>query len=110
MMSRYPLRPALSKILVAVAGPAMNVVFAFAIATFDLFRRPAGAVNPPIIGYVDPQSPEGKLGIHEGDRIVAIDGKPVKSWEEIITHDDSGADQCFPSHHRARPVLPMFIR
>ena len=79
-----PPASALSKILVAVAGPAMNVVFAFALATVIYFVGLPVAVNPPIIGYVDPQSAEGKLGIHEDDRIVAINGQPVKSWDEIF--------------------------
>jgi len=78
-----PPASALSKILVAVAGPTMNVLFAFALATVIYFVGLPVAVNPPIIGYVDPTSPEGKLGIHEDDRIVAIDGQPVKSWDEI---------------------------
>jgi regulator of sigma E protease len=78
-----PPASALSKILVAVAGPAMNVIFAFALATLIYFVGLPVPVNPPIIGYVDAKSPEGRLGIHEGDRIVAIDGKPVKSWDEI---------------------------
>ena len=41
-------------------------------------------VNPPIIGYVDPDSAEAKLGIQEGDRIVAVDGKPVKTWQDVM--------------------------
>ncbi len=81
-----PLPPvsALSKILVAVAGPAMNVIFAFALATVVYFVGLPVPVNPPIIGYVDPKSPEGRLGIHDGDKIVAIDGKPVKSWDDVF--------------------------
>jgi regulator of sigma E protease len=78
-----PPASALSKILVAVAGPTMNVIFAFALATVIYIVGLPVAVNPPFIGYVDPKTPEGKMGIHEGDRIVAIDGKPVKSWDEI---------------------------
>jgi regulator of sigma E protease len=78
-----PPAPPLSKILVAVAGPVMNVLFAFAIATLIYFIGLPVAVNPSVIGYVDPASPEAKMGIKEGDRIVAIDGKPVKSWEEV---------------------------
>jgi regulator of sigma E protease len=79
-----PPAPALSKILVAAAGPAMNVVFAIALATLIYFVGLPVHVSPPIIGYVDPQSPEGKMGIHEDDRIVAINGQPVKSWDEIF--------------------------
>src|SRR5205085_10397514 len=28
-------------------------------------------------------SAEAQMGIREGDRIVSVDGKPVKSWEQI---------------------------
>jgi len=40
-------------------------------------------VNPPIIGYVEPGSPEAGLGIQEGDVIVEIAGQPIRSWEEV---------------------------
>jgi regulator of sigma E protease len=72
-----------SRILVAVAGPLMNVVFAFAIATLIYYVGLPVPVNPSKIGYVDPASPEAKLGIQEGDTIVAVDGTPVSSWEEV---------------------------
>ncbi|HUD46881.1 MAG TPA: RIP metalloprotease RseP [Candidatus Baltobacteraceae bacterium] len=73
----------LSKILVAAAGPFMNVVFAFFIAAIIYLVGLPVPVNPSIIGYVDPDSAEAKMGIQQGDRIVAVNGKPVKSWEEI---------------------------
>jgi regulator of sigma E protease len=72
-----------SKILVAIAGPVMNVIFAFAVATVIFFVGLPEPVNPSIIGYVEPGSAEAKLGIQEGDRIVNVDGKPVNSWEQI---------------------------
>ena len=78
-----PPAPPLSKILVAVAGPFMNVVFAFFVATIIYFVGLPVAVNPSIIGYVETNSPEASLGIRQGDRIVSVNGKPVKSWEEI---------------------------
>lgn len=72
-----------SKILVALAGPVMNVIFAFAIATLIYFTGLPVLVNPSYIGYVDPNSAEAQAGIREGDKIVAVDGKPVKSWQEV---------------------------
>lgn len=80
-----PLPPAdpLSKILVAFAGPFMNIVFAFAIATVLYFVGLPVLTDPSIIGYVDPASAEGKLGIQEGDRIVMVNGKPTKSWQDV---------------------------
>ncbi len=77
-----PITP-LSKILVSVAGPFMNVVFAFAIATFIYIVGLPQPVNPSIVGYVDPKSDEAKLGIKEGDRVVALEGKPVKTWQDV---------------------------
>lgn len=73
-----------SKILVAVAGPFMNVVFAFVIAGLIYFVGLPVPVNPPIIGFVEPGSAEFKLGIREGDRIVAVDGAPVDSWQAVF--------------------------
>ena len=72
-----------SKILVAFAGPFMNIVFAFVIATIIYFIGLPVAVNPSIIGYVEPGSEEARLGIQEGDRIVSINGDRVKSWQDV---------------------------
>jgi regulator of sigma E protease len=81
---KIPPASPLSKILVAVAGPFMNVVFAFVIATVIYFVGLPVPVNPSIIGHVDPNSPEGKMGIQTDDRIVEVNGKPVKSWQEVL--------------------------
>jgi regulator of sigma E protease len=78
-----PPAPPLHKILVAIAGPFMNVVFAFAIATVIYFVGLPVPVNPAIIGYVEPNSPEARLGIQEGDRITAVDGKKVTTWQDV---------------------------
>ncbi len=79
-----PPAPPLHKILVAVAGPFMNVVFAFAIATVIYFVGLPIPVNPAVIGYVEPGSAEAKLGIQEGDRIVSVNGETVKSWQDVV--------------------------
>ena len=80
-----PLPPAdpWSKILVAFAGPFMNMVFAFFIAVVLYFVGLPVLMDPSIVGYVDPASAEGKLGIREGDRIVMVNGNPTKSWQEV---------------------------
>jgi regulator of sigma E protease len=76
--------PPWARILVAVAGPLMNVVFAFALATLIYFVGLPMLVNPSIIGYVEPGSPEAKLGIQPGDRIVEVNGRPVHTWQQIL--------------------------
>jgi len=83
---QIPPAPPSHKILVALAGPFMNVVFAFAIATVIYFVGLPVAVNPAVIGYVSPGSAEAKLGIREGDRIISVDGAKVKSWQDVMLH------------------------
>ncbi len=61
----------------------MNVVFAFCIASVIYFTGLPVTINPPIIGYVEPNSAEAKLGIEEGDQITAVDGTEVGSWEAV---------------------------
>ncbi|HEY9174375.1 MAG TPA: RIP metalloprotease RseP [Verrucomicrobiae bacterium] len=80
---KIPPASAWSKILVAFAGPFMNVVFAFVIATVIYFVGLPMLVNPPIIGYVEPNSEEAKLGIKEGDKIVQVNGQKIKSWQDV---------------------------
>lgn len=77
-----PVSPS-SKILVALAGPVMNALFAFSLAAAIYFLGLPMLVNPAIIGGVEPGSPEAKLGIRAGDRIVAVNGKLVKSWDDV---------------------------
>ncbi len=71
-----------SKILVSLAGPVMNAVFAFGLAALIYFVGLPVRVNPPIIGGVEPDSEEYKIGLRAGDRMVEVNGKPVKSFEE----------------------------
>ena len=72
-----------SKILVAFAGPFMNVLFGIAIAFLLWGVGIPVPVNPPIIGYVDPGSPEAKLGIQPGDEIRSVDGRQITSWHDV---------------------------
>ncbi|MHB8454728.1 MAG: RIP metalloprotease RseP [Acidiferrobacterales bacterium] len=39
----------------------------------------------PIVGSVLAGSPAAKAGLQHGDRIVSIDGQPIRSWEDVIT-------------------------
>ncbi|HAB17215.1 MAG TPA: RIP metalloprotease RseP [Verrucomicrobiota bacterium] len=72
-----------SRILVALAGPVMNLIFALAIACVIWVIGLPILVNPPVIGPVDATSTEGKLGVRGGDRIVEVNGHRVNSWQDI---------------------------
>jgi membrane-associated protease RseP (regulator of RpoE activity) len=68
-----------SKILVALAGPFMNVVFGFAIAGVIYFTGLPVLVNPSYIGYLDPKSAEAQAGIREGDKIAQNKGSAIRA-------------------------------
>ena len=79
-----PASPA-DKILVSVAGPFMNLVLAFMIATV-LWRIGMPAANhSTVIGWVEPNSHEELAGLHAGDRIIQLNGKDVSKWTDILT-------------------------
>ena len=72
-----------SKILVAFAGPFMNVVFAIVIA-FVLWG--IGVLKPgtdPIVGYVETKDGEYSK-VEPGDKFLKVSGQPVDSWQDVI--------------------------
>lgn len=78
--------PRWQRFLIALAGPAMNVVLAVSLLTgLFLFHFPHedSAETPAVIGYVSPNSPADKAGIHTGDRIARVDGVQDPKWENM---------------------------
>jgi regulator of sigma E protease len=75
-------KPLAARFLIVFAGPAMNFVLAAVIAglMFMLVGRP---VAPALVGRVTDGSPAAQAGLKTGDRLVAIDGKPVQYWEDL---------------------------
>jgi regulator of sigma E protease len=73
--------PVYKRMLTVVAGPAMNVVLGFVLfCIIFVFGFPAPAA---VIGDVAPNTPAAKAGVLPGDRVVAIDGKPIRFWHEL---------------------------
>jgi regulator of sigma E protease len=72
----------LKRIAIVVAGPGFNLllaVFLF-IVVFTFYGVPVMSTQ---VSGVEKGSPAERAGIAKGDRIVAIDGEPVKEWEEL---------------------------
>ena len=83
--AEIPAARPLDKILVSVAGPFMNLVLAFVIATV-LWRIGMPAANhSTVIGWIEPNSHEELAGLRAGDRIIQINGKEVSKWTDIAT-------------------------
>lgn len=86
-------KPRWQRLIIAFAGPAMNIILAVAILTgLFMVRFPKIPTTPsPVIGYVIPDSAAAKAGIREGDRIVQIGDKADPTWEDISIREVSSA-------------------
>jgi regulator of sigma E protease len=75
-------KPLFARFLIVFAGPAMNFILAVLIAAamFMFIGRP---VAPAEVGRVTEGGPAAQAGLRTGDRIVAVDGKPVQYWEDL---------------------------
>lgn len=80
---QLPASTPLSKILVALAGPIMNVIFAFLLAAIVWWIGLSMPINPSVVGWVELGSREEQLGIQVGDRITQVNDRPVKTWMDI---------------------------
>ncbi len=74
------------RILVAVAGPLGNVVLAVVCAVLIAFCAPKEATGAStVIGYIGPDSSAEKAGMQVGDEIIAVNGNPVRTWQDYLT-------------------------
>lgn len=79
-------RTPLEKIRVSFAGPFMNFVLALLIFIYSYaFIGIPSATDEPVIGIVFEDQPAETAGILSGDRILAVNGVQVKSWQEFTT-------------------------
>lgn len=88
-------KPRWQRLIIAFAGPFMNIVLAIALLTgLYMVRYPKlPVVNSPTVGWVAQDGPAAKAGFQEGDRIVQIESDVNPNWEDIITREVSSAKQ-----------------
>ena len=87
-------KPRWQRLIIAFAGPFMNVALAVGLLTglfMVKFQKVSDADMQAVIGHVMPDSPAAKAGIQDGDRIVTLDGKPNPTWEDVGLKEVEGA-------------------
>src|SRR5215470_875563 len=78
--------PRWHRFLIAIAGPAMNVLLAILLLTAVYmvhYEYPAVYDQPPVIGWVLKDTAASRAGFELGDRITRIDGVENPTWEQV---------------------------
>jgi regulator of sigma E protease len=106
----------LSRAIIVAAGPVANFVLAMVLFA-GLFLAVGRPITSPVVGEVLPNGAAAHAGLQANDRIEAINGAPIKTFEDIqriITAHPAetltvkvlrdGADKDFPVTTEAREV------
>jgi regulator of sigma E protease len=85
-------KPRWQRLIIAFAGPAMNIVLAVALLTgLFMVKYQKAPESDAVIGHVFAESPAARAGIQVGDRIVGLDGKVNPTWEDVALHEVASA-------------------
>ncbi|MBC7925679.1 MAG: RIP metalloprotease RseP [Bryobacteraceae bacterium] len=110
-------KPRWQRLIIAFAGPAMNIILAVALlAGLFMVRYPklANADAPATIGYVGKDTPAAAAGLQPGDVIVQIDDFRDPKWEDLLLREVASAKKAMDIgyiragqrlHTRVTPVL-----
>src|SRR5215813_10555154 len=80
---RFDLRPRYQRILVALAGPVMNILTALAIPFAGALIYGVQATPPPVVRQILPGGAAEQAGLKPGDRIVSFDGNESPKWKTL---------------------------
>jgi len=82
-----------SKALIVAAGPIANMILAFMLF-FGLFLCAGEVVVQPVLSEILAGAPAAQAGLKAGDRVLAVNGKPIRTFEDlqdiIVAHPDTG--------------------
>jgi regulator of sigma E protease len=80
-------KPRWQRALIAVAGPAMNIILSILIIAGIYMhgsKEPAYLDQPMVLAGVLPDSTAQKAGLAPGDRVVKINGKSNPTWDRAL--------------------------
>ena len=86
------------RILIALAGPAMNYLSAFALMFVILMAGEQIPIEPPVLGFVPPGSFAAQAGVKKNDVLLRINGQDVKN---LYTDEDAIYDSLTKNPNQA---------
>jgi regulator of sigma E protease len=88
----FPAKSVLQRMAIVAAGPFANFLFAI-VALALLFATVGRPFTPPDVGAVQEGGPAATAGLLPGDRITAVNGSPIQSFEDLQAIVRESADQ-----------------
>ncbi len=79
-------KPIWQRMIVISAGVMMNILLAILIFWGIIYYQGKDVRPITEIGYVVPESPAAKAGISPGDKILSINDREVKYWEDVVPY------------------------
>lgn len=79
----YMRRPPWQRILVLLAGPGFNILFAILVLWGMIWVSGTTSVRP-VVSEVAASTPAARAGLRSGDEITAIDGKTVEDQRDVL--------------------------
>lgn len=95
----FQAKPRWQRMIIAFAGPGMNILLALALLTgLFMYRYPkvVGSDGPAFVGFIAKDSVAAKAGIKEGDRIVRFDNIADPTWEDVTLAEIAAANRPVP--------------
>ncbi|MBD3307808.1 RIP metalloprotease RseP [candidate division KSB3 bacterium] len=77
------------RLSIFLAGPVMNVLLAILLVSLVYFigiQMPKYLEEPPVIGWVNEESPAEQMGLQPGDVILSVSSTPVDTWEQAMLY------------------------
>jgi len=92
------------RIIIVASGPIFNL--AFAILLFIVIYLSGVPTPYPDMGKILENSPAAKAGLRMGDRVLAINGNTIESWDEMdeALQKSSGKSLLFKVHRSQKDI------
>jgi len=93
------------RIIVLCAGVFMNLVLAFILFTIAYSVGEPTASTAPVLGTVEAHSPASAAGLRPDDRIISVNNKPVKTFDDMR----QDVNKALSSDKSANPTVPVVL-
>jgi regulator of sigma E protease len=85
-------KPLWGRLIIMLAGVTMNALLALVVST-GLFMGYGRAYIPAVVDSVVAGRPADRAGLLKGDSIIAVDGAPIRAWNDVTSRVSSSAGQ-----------------